>query len=362
MIKILKYFAWMLTKKYKILRGPYFFLIALKNKFNPVGWWIPSESNLSNYFSSIADCDYVVFSSLKQLSDIEFNRDIDILFRYEQLTHITRKLKRGRPSPNAIRVDLYSLEGIHPYTNKGIAYFPPKLGRAFLEKATFRSGVRVLCDQHQALSNLYREVYIKGMCNDEQFGKSSKIFSSFRILEISINNHNLTFKYIDEYFAKLGFRPPLDTIKILSEDSDCLRTLIENEFSKFESSTNVLTIFIRSSDITDDIIKFVNSFPPLNYKIFSQGSLSRNQISLIKDETRGGNWYSDSFNVAGDPVYWFTFIDETTMFDLEKVKLYKTYLRENFHQNIIHSADSSRESIYYFSLIHPHEWKKLIYH
>lgn len=360
MIKNLKYLSWILTKKFKILRGPYFLLISLKNWFKRDGWWVTSKSELIDFFSYISKCEYVYFSSLVNISNIEYNQDIDILFKIEDLSQITYKLKRGRPSPNAIRVDLYSLEGAYPYVYQGIAYFPPKLGKVFLEKAEIRSGMRVLSNEHQALSNLYREVYIKGLCKDEQFSNSKKVLESFKILNILINFNNLTFKFIDDYFAQLSFRPALDSIKSLSDNSDCLKATIENEFSKFESANNVLTIFIRNSELTETIVGYINNFTPYNYRIYKQGHLSKDEISLIKSETRGGNWFSDSFNVGGDPVYYFTFIDELTLFDLEKVKLYKTIVRKKFHQNIMHSADSSRESVYYYSLIQPDDYKKLI--
>lgn len=367
MISILKKIGWIIIKKYKFLQKPHAFIISTYNLINSNkdSYWISNPRKLNDYFFSISHCEYVLFSSNFSSSKSERLDSINILFKIDHLKEISLMLKRGRPTSNAIRVNLYSLEGVSPFVYQAIAYYPPKLGEFLLSGSILKDGIKTLDGKQLAISTLYNEVYIKGTSNDYEIAQSNDVIDSYKILNLPTNENTLCVRYIDNYLAGLGYRPSLDSLNVFSVkdysvNSEYLRNAVESEFSKFDSDSNVLTLILRNNEFLETQVEYINKNLPNGYIIYDQGYLNDPVITKLKAAARGGNWYSTSNFNGGEPKYFFTMTNDFSKLDRTQIRSYKRKIREYFYMNMVHTSDTTKEAIYYYSLINEYDWKNLL--
>jgi hypothetical protein len=334
---------WYLTKKFKILRPAYFRLIKFKNRFSKnLGYWIPYGVSITDFFNSIKDTNYICFSLSffeDNLPKLEFNQDIDLLVDDSNLSIILSKLKRGRPNINAIRVDIYSLNGISPFDYSGMPLFPVKFGRTLLKSRILKNFVWIPNEDNQVLSTIYRALYIKDLvCNKTKPDLNSKhikfILDKMESMKINIKfDFDSWHKYLKENDASL----PIDS---MNENSICMRALIKKEFKPYETSRNFAVFILRNDKYLDKIIKYTESkIKEYNFEIIFKGLLGSSK-ERVTDYLRGGNWNSSSVNVSSQPIYYFFIESFKSNFNYADVQIIKNEIRTYFHKNVLHSTDS----------------------
>lgn len=345
MIKKFKKLIWILTKKFKFLRRPYFIAIKIKNLFSNSGFWIPKNTSVFDFFEKISNVDYICFSEYifdLDENEVIFNKDLDILVTDEQINSVIKLLSRTRPSIDSIRIDVYSLHGSNPFTFKGITLFPVKIGKKLIDTYSKYKTVKVVNRRLRWLVKLYRGIYIKQ-------------------LDISLINLNENMLDFDKYnwdnlegilFEK-GWRPPLDSLEILSKNgSKELIDLVKRLYKPYLNNKKYVVFLIRDTNNILDVVEYINDYMKTKkISIIQEQFIDENRLSYVTESLRGGNWISKSFNVGGNPSYFFFLDFKFNDHSLDFIKSIKNEIREKFHKNIVHSSDSSTQALYYYHII-----------
>jgi hypothetical protein len=348
---------WVLTKKYKFLRPIYFQLIRIKNLFAlNKGYWVNSPNDLKKLFESISNTNYVLLSKEQEQIveiSIEYNKDIDLLVADNDINLIKSKLVHGRPGSNSIRVDIYSTTGLYPHTFNGIAIIPPLTASSILKSLQIKNNIKVLSENDKLLFYNYKKLYLRGECNQSEDVYLELLEKYKHIATIGIRETD-DFRHIekvDYILGSLGWRPALDMLEILASNSDCLKRLVEREYKTFQTDRQFVMFVLRETNELSLIKEMVNDELSHNAKILDSGEINGLKLENFVINTRGGNWISNSVNVGNEPRFYYFCEYKKMNSDYAELKRLKFKIREAFHKNVIHSSDSSRQALYYLSLL-----------
>jgi len=360
--KKIKIILWRLTKRYQFLRPFYFVLVKIKNRFlkDNMGFWVPKNTSLKDFFLSIQGFDYVLLSKEQDTilnNELGYDKDIDLLVNDDDINFLLKKLSKGRPNINAIRVDIYSASGIYPFNFKGVALIPPLISRNLLKNKISYNKLKLLNSDDFIKFYFYKKLYLIGDCEKIESDSShlDKLINLSFFEKTSLYNFSKV-DIVDLILKENGWKPALDLLELLAENNSCLKKILENDYKKFNTDRTFIMYIVRESEdshmVKDELINLASD----KLKIIKHGQIP---IKLINDfivGTRGGNWISQSVNVGGNPYYYIFCESEDFVIDYKSSLFEIKYkIRNMYHKNIVHSTDSSRQALYYLSLISS-EW------
>ena len=354
---MLRKIVWLITKKYKFLRPIYFQLIRIKNLFSlNKGYWVNSPNDLQQLFESISNTNYVLLSKEQEQIveiSIEYNKDIDLLVADNDLNLIKSKLVHGRPRANSIRVDIYSTTGLYPHTFNEIAIIPPLTASSILSSSQIKNNIKVLSETNKLLFNNYKNLYLRGECNqpEDVYLDLLEKYKHIATTGITATDDFRHIEKVDYILGSLGWRPALDMLEILASNSDCLKRLVDNEYKPFQTDRQFVMFVLRETNELSLIKEMVND--ELSHKaiILDSGEINGWKLENFVINARGGNWISNSVNVGNEPKFYYFCEYKKMNSDYIEFKSLKFKIREAFHKNVIHSSDSSRQALYYLSLL-----------
>lgn len=254
-----------------------------------------------------AGLHYAALRWFETLPELEPGEDLDILVADQHLDKLHELLAE---EPGTIPVDVYSETGLSGADYQGVAYYPPPLARALLERAVHHaSGCRVPCAEDHLRSLAYHAVYHKGdrsglasslldrRVEDPEHDYEAALATLSQAVGVDLE---LTLEGVDDYLGREGWRPPLDTLRRLAVSNPWIerRFLLAEEPSLGEPETAVFFLRERATQVVpvDEVLRELDH---LGFDVVTVRDLDAPARERCAAEARGGNWGRGPFPVSG---------------------------------------------------------------
>jgi len=309
--------------------------------------------------------------------------DLDVLIADEDRPRVLNYLKsisdQVGEDTDDIRVGLHSVSG-EPGM---IPYYPPPLARAMLSRAiTGPANSLVPAPKDALLSMMYHVLYHskKGYSSGIPSNLSKHtdrhpendyaglIMNKASQLDLDVG---LTMEDMDNFLAREGWRPKIDTLAKIAETNVWVR---DRFFSGSKQRAEGLAVFVLRewvvrANLMEDFILLISSegFVVLRNKI-----LNKIEKKYVHDHLRGGTWGADS---DGNTELWqpsavLVLVDSECAslpasyaagFEQFRIRKLKELLRDKFDEqrSSVHSTDNSIESWEYIETCFPDEIKNI---
>lgn len=344
---------------------------------------LPKSVGIPGFLKWLKDekISYIVLRFYEKLPKLHREAgDLDMLVSDEDNPKVDEFLKKHedkkRNFVEDVRIGLHSVSG-EPGL---IPYYPPPLARQMLASAVDGpAGSRVPSPEDYLKSLIYHSLYHskKGYSSgipstisehtdkhpeNDYFGTITKMAND---LSIEVGK---TMEDFDEYMAKEGWRPKLDTLAKIAETNAWVR---DRFFGVGNGEVGGLGVFVlrewvRDRGLVAEVLKFFDS---QGYTVVRTKSLEGEEQEKVANVLRGGTWGT---NEDGSTDGWLP-AEVVVVIDRACAKLPSTYaagfekfrirkLKEEMRQKFntdglsaVHSTDNSRESWEYIEVCFPEE-------
>jgi len=320
--------------------------------------------------------NYVVLRFYEKLPNLYRDAgDIDILLSNADKDKVKDYLHQNKHLLTSvskdIRLGLHSVSG-----EKGsIPYYPPHLARQILNDSIVGPAGALIPSHKDALNSfIYHALYHakKGYAagipsafkkhteQNPENDYSTVIKEMARSANISLGE---TMEDLDNYLAREGWRPKLDTLSKLSETN---AWVYDRFFAVANSGPVGLAVFMLREWVLEEGIaeQVINTIKANEFKILRQKVLSSEEKRRASEILRGGSWGE---NIDGSTKGWLPAI-AIVVVDLKCVKMPPAYARGYEHFKIrnlknvirskfdkeergsVHSTDNTHESWEYIDI------------
>ena len=254
---------------------------------------------------------YSVLRWFDRLPEIEPGEDIDLLVADEHI-EVAEQLLQTAAQPDSVPVDLYSVSGLPGTAYSNMAYYPPYLAEALLQRSQKHQGLfRAPCNEDYFLSLAFHALYHKGPTSglptrypevdvtidpEHQYAKLLTRLAGELDLPIAVDMENL-----DAALAERDWRPPMDMLSRLSLRNRWIQRHFFDELKPIEPDRRGLVMFIirqRAIELglQDTILRILEA---RGFHILATKELDEQQSHQIGQRLRGGNWGPGPWPTSG---------------------------------------------------------------
>jgi hypothetical protein len=345
--------------------------------------FIPHSLGITGFFEELqaAGLRHVVLRWFESLPEVPAGEDLDLLVDDAHLAAVRDLLEHG---PGMQPLDLYSVNGARGADYRGIAYYPPFVAEAILDRAVEHgSGCRVPCDRDHFLSLAYHAVYHKGLASGMPSGAGASVgevrpeHDYATILERMAGRLGIeaaiTLNDLHEYLDAAAWQPPRDTLVKLSRRNVWLRSIVGSS-AKSPSDAQLGVFLLRREGLArGGVARATALVEQQGFQIVQAFELDEHQAQRAARNIRGGNWTAGPWKHSGGPPAaaivafdanpirptWrerrrFPLIANARFLAKEKIRAAFNDGRPESEQcNVVHSSDTDQEAIDYLRIIAP---------
>ncbi|MEX0917670.1 MAG: hypothetical protein WDZ93_00785 [Candidatus Paceibacterota bacterium] len=324
---------------------------------------------------------YIVLRFYEQLPELHRQAgDLDVLVSDTDKPKVEAFLQRHEEQADGLSEDIRI--GLHSVSGEPgmIPYYPPPLARQMLQGAVDGpANSRIPAPEDALHSFIYHGLYHskKGYASGipsslsthiDQYPENDYSGTIQRMaseLDIEVGE---TMEELDEYMARVGWRPKLDTLAKIAETNAWVR---DRFFSSVEHDTAGLAVFVlrewvRDHGRTEDVLAHIKMH---GYTIIRSKTLTKDEQDRVANMLRGGTWgaNADGSTDGWLPAVVVVVVDKACAklppayavgFEQYRVRNVKEELRQKFDSggmSSMHSTDNTRESWEYIEVCFPDE-------
>ena len=254
-----------------------------------------------------AGLDYVALRWFEGLPELEPGEDLDMLVSDQDLAKAQAFLAE---EPGTIPVDLYSESGLRGADYQDMAYYPPVLARAMLDRSvTHPSGCRVPAPRDHLHSLAYHAVYHKGPRSGipslvlggrnetPEHDYAGALHDLAKSLGVALPD---TLEGLDEYLAREGWQPARDTLRRLTGSNPWIEKRFFSQEAAPLDPPEPAVFFVREKAwavlSTDEVLGVLRH---LGFEVLAVRELDVAARRRCAAHTRGGNWGQGPFPASG---------------------------------------------------------------
>lgn len=334
-----------------------------------------------------ADIKYVVLRWFEQLPVIDRGEDLDVLVSDTDLAKF-RALVESEPGTQPL--DLYSESGLPSSDYHGAAYYPPVLARMILENAHLHeSGFLVPAPIEHLRSLAYHAVYHKGLHSgipselravhlDPEIETEHDYVAHLARLAATTNTElDITLEGVDRYLTSVGWRPPNDALRRLTNVNSLVPTLLNEPSPRValpeRAELSVFLIRERTLDVVtiDEVRRLLDRF---GFDVIYVEELDVIKVPRDSLLLRGGNWGAGPYPVSGGlPVIIIVAVHHNPIQPWSELEVqyphltnaaiyeFKEELRRQIKERVVphatfnpvHSSDNTAEALEYLNIVVP---------
>jgi len=324
---------------------------------------------------------YVVLRFYDQLPELHREAgDLDILVADSDKEKVEAFLKDQQhlcsDVSDDIRIGLHSVSG-----NSGLVpYYPPPLARQILKGAIDGpANSHIPAAEDALLSFMYhclyhaKKGYTSGIPSNlkkhiDKYPENDYVAAIERMASEQGIEVGRTMGEMDEYLAKQGWRPKLDTLAKIAETNAWVQDRFFAGAQKRDPASGLSVFVLREWVVRDNLVDEVTErIQKEGYTIITAKELNAEEQNRAFEHLRGGTWGSDSNgNTDGwKPAFVLVVLDEQCArmpktyaegFERFRIRQLKDILREKFdkqERSSMHSTDNTRESWEYIEVCFP---------
>ena len=343
---------------------------------------IPKSLGIQPFLSwlKLEKINYIVLRFFEVLPDLHREAgDLDLLISDEDRPRVLNYLRsvssQVGEDTGDIRIGLHSVSG-----EPGIIpYYPPPLAREMLSRAVNGpSNSSIPAPKDALFSMMYHVLY------HSKKGYSSGIPSNLSkhtdrhpendyagLIDGMASklglNVGCTMEDMDNFLAREGWRPKIDTLAKIAETNAWVR---DRFFSSTKSRAEGLAVFVlREWVVRAKLVgDFISEITAEGFIVIRRKTLNKSERKYVHDHLRGGTWGADD---DGNTELWqpsavLVLIDPECAslpstyaagFEHFRIRKLKERLREKFDnlRSSVHSTDNSVESWEYIETCYPDE-------
>jgi hypothetical protein len=248
----------------------------------------------------------VVLRWFDLLPDLPPGEDLDLLVSDDQLEAVRATITE---EPGILPIDVYSVSGLPGSDREGVACYPPDLAQRILERRVAHpTGAWVPSPEDHLHALAYHILYHKGAesglpsrlaqaegAPEHEYSTILRALGSAIGIEIPVEMEAL-----DEYLAKVGWRPPMDTLRKLSLQNPWVRRrFFDSEpCSPDDPQTAVFILRERAQEVTN-LEEVGEVLRHLGFEILERRILEPEAAERCRTQLRGGNWGPGPYPTSG---------------------------------------------------------------
>lgn len=252
------------------------------------------------------DVDYVVLGSLGTLPVVGNGQVPDVLVADDDVETFCEVVEH---EPGTVPVDVYSASGRPGSDYQNMAYFPPAVAAAVLQRSIRQArGYSVPSGPDLFAALAYRAVYHQGVSSGLPTARSARssglVADGHRVLtELAALNGvdgPPTLERLDDHLAEIGWRPPLDMLARLSRRNAWIRQRFFADAAD-QVDPPALSVFLlrdRASD-ANAVALAAEVLTRHGFEILSMRRLDAAARARCARDIRGGNWAAGPFPASG---------------------------------------------------------------
>lgn len=347
---------------------------------------IPKSLGMPAFLNWLKDrkINYLVLRFFENLPELHREAgDLDLLISDEDKSKVLEYLDQHNDQniedAGGVRVGLHSVSG-----DPGmIPYYPPPLARGMLDRAINGPAKSLIPSTKDALlSMIYHALYhtkkgyasgipsslSKHIENYPENDYAGLIKEKAYLLGINVGQ---TMEDMDEFLAREGWRPKIDTLAKIAETNAWVR---DRFFSNNQQRAEGLSVFVlREWVVRANLVdNFINEITKDGFVVLRNKILSIEQKKYVYEHLRGGTWGvdEDGNTELWQPAVVLVIIDPQCAslptsyaagFEHFRIRMLKERMRKKFdsERSSVHSTDNSAESWDYIETCFADEVKQI---
>lgn len=260
---------------------------------------------------------YSVLRWFDALPHVEPGEDLDVLVADDDVAAFRQVLA---DEPGTLPIDMYSASGLPGTDFHEMAYYPPRLADEILaHSAPLASGFRAPTEAHHFRSLAYHALYHKGatsglpseLVTPEPHPEHDYLGVLSALAGADGFTGAVTMETLDEHLARVGWRPPRDTLAKLATTNEWVRTRFRYGVDD-EPPPPWLSVFVvRERAATPSAVAALRDVLARHgFTVLAEIELAEEARRRCRDEIRGGNWGAGPFPVSGgEPAFLVVALD-----------------------------------------------------